>query len=85
MIKSDMIRKCGTYDVQNNRKQKGSKNRMVVSKEYNRLDNIVEDDNEEESYKDSEGVNRGDAAAASLLDILVDEEGNYSRYEGESE
>ena len=57
---------------------------MVVSRKYNRLDDIVEDDNEEESEKDGECVDRGDAAAAALLDLLVDEEGNYSRYEGES-
>ena len=58
---------------------------MVVSREYNRLDDIVEDDNEEESDKDVEGLDRGDAAAAALLDLLVDEEGNHSSYEGESE
>ena len=85
MIKHNIIRKYGTDDVQNNRKQKGSKNRMVVSREYNRLDDIVEDDNEEKSEKDSEDVNRGDAAAAALLDLLVDEEVDYSSYEGESE
>ena len=59
MIKHDMIRKYGTDDVQNNRKQKGSKNRMVVSREYNRLDDIVETDNEEEGDKYCEGVDRG--------------------------
>ena len=85
MIKHDMIQKYGTDDVQNNRKQKGSKNRMVVSREYNRLDDIVEDDNEEESDKDGEGVESGDAAASALLDLLVDEEVDYSSYEGESE
>ena len=58
---------------------------MVLSKEYNQLDDIVEDDNEEESDKDGEGIDRGDAGAAALLDILVDEEGNYSSYEGEIE
>ena len=58
---------------------------MVVSREYNRLDDIVEDDNEEESDKDGEGVDRGDAAAAALIDLLVDEEVDYSSYEGESE
>ena len=85
MIKHDMIRKYGNDDVQNNRKQKSSKNRMVVSREYNRLDAIVEDDNEEESDEDGEGVDRGDSAAAALLDLLVDEEVDDSRYEGESE
>ena len=85
MIKHDMIRKYGNDDVQNNRKQKSSKKRMVVWREYNRFDDIVEDDNEEESDKDGEGFDRGDAAAAALLDLLVDEEGNYSSYEGESE
>ena len=85
MIKHDMIRKYVTDDVQNNRKQKGSKNRMVLSREHNRLDDIVEDDNEEESDKDGEGVDRGDAAAAALLDLLVDQEVDYSSYEGESE
>ena len=85
MIKHDMIRKYVTDNFQNNRKQKGSKNQMVISREYNRLDSIVEGDNEEESDKDGEGVDRGDAAAAALLDILVDEEENYSSYEGESE
>ena len=58
---------------------------MVVSREYNRLDDIVEDDNEYESDKDGEGINRGNAAADALLDLLVYEEGNYSSYEGESE
>ena len=57
MIKHNMIRKYGTDDVQNNRKQKGKKNRMVVSREYNRLDDIVEYDKEEESDKEGEGVN----------------------------
>ena len=33
MIKHDMIQKYGIDDVQNNRKQKGSKKRMVVSRE----------------------------------------------------
>ena len=85
MITHDMIRKYGTDYVQNNQKQKGSKNRMVVSREYNRLDDIVKDENEEESDKDGEGVDRGDAAAATLLDLLVDEDVDYSSYEGESE
>ena len=76
MIKHDMIQKYGTDNVQNNRKQKGSKNRMVVSREYNWLDDIVEDDNEEESDKDGEGINRGNAAADALLDLLVYEEVN---------
>ena len=58
---------------------------MVVSREYNRLDDIIEDDNEEESDKYGEGVDRGDAADAALLDLLVDEEVDYSSYEGESE
>ena len=58
---------------------------MVVWREYNRFDDIVEDGNEEESDKDGEGVDRGDAAAAALLDILVDKERSYSSYEGESE
>ena len=58
---------------------------MVVPREYNRLDDIVEDENEEESDKDGKGVDRGDDAAADLLDLLVDEEVNYSSYEGESE
>ena len=44
---------------------------MVVLREYNRLDDIVEYDNEEESDKYGEGVNRGDAAAAVLLDMLI--------------
>ena len=47
MIKHDMILNYGTDFVQNNWKQKGSKNRSVVSREYNWLDDIVEDDNEE--------------------------------------
>ena len=59
MIKHDIIRNYGTGDVQNNQKQKVSKNRMVVSREYNRLDDIVEDDNEEDSDKYCEGVDRG--------------------------
>ena len=58
---------------------------MVVLREYNRLDYIVEDDNEEESDKDGECVDGGDAAADALLDLLVDKERNYSSYEGESE
>ena len=85
MIKHDMIQKYGTGDVQNNQNQKGSKNLMVVSREYHRLDNIVEDDNEEDDDKDGEGVNLGDAAAAALLDMLVDKEVDDSIYEGESE
>ena len=85
MVKHDMNRKHGTDDVQKNRKQKGSKNQMLVSRKYNRLDDIVEYYNEEESNKDGEGVDRGDAASASLLDLLVDEEGNYSSYQGKSE
>ena len=85
MIKHDMIQKYGTDDVQNNRKQKGSKNRMVVSREYNRIYEIVEDDNEEESDKDGEGVDRGDAAAAALLGLMVHKEVDYSSYEGKSE
>ena len=85
MIKHDIIRKYRTDNVHNNRKQKGNKNRMVVSREYNRLDDIVEDENEEESDKDGEGVDRGDAAAATLLDMLVDEKGNYSSYEDKSD
>ena len=56
----------------------------MVSREYKRLDDIVEDDNDEESDKDGEDVDRGDAAAAALLDLLVYEEGKYSSYEGES-
>ena len=35
-----------------------------------------EDDNEEKSDKDGEGVDRGDAAAVALLELLVDKEGN---------
>ena len=58
---------------------------MMVPREYNRLDDIVEDENEEESDKYGEGFDRGDAAAAALLDLLVDNEGNYSSYDGESE
>ena len=58
---------------------------MLVSREYNRLDDIVEDDNKEKSDKDCEGVNSGDTAAATLLDLLVDKEGNYSSSEGKSE
>ena len=58
---------------------------MVVSREYNLLDDIIEDDNEEESDKDGEGVESGDAAAVALLDLLVDEEVDYSSYEGKSE
>ena len=58
---------------------------MVVSREYNRLDDILEDDNEEESEKDGECFHRGDAAAADLIYLLVDKEVNYSSYEGESE
>ena len=73
MIKHDMIPKYGNDDVQNNQKQKGIKNRMVVSREYNWFDDIVEDDNEGESDKDGEGVDRGDAAAVALFDLLADE------------
>ena len=40
MITHDMIRNCGTDDVQNNCRKKGIKNRMVVLREYNRLDDI---------------------------------------------
>ena len=82
MIKHDMIRKYRTYDVQNNRKQKGSKNRMVVSREYRRLDDIVEYDNEVESDKDGEGVDCGDSADVARLDLLVEKEVDYSIYEG---
>ena len=63
MIKHDIIRNYGTDNVHNNRQKKGSKNQTVVSREYNRLDDIVEDENEEESDKDGKGVDRGDAAA----------------------
>ena len=49
---------------------------MLVSRECNRLDDILEYENEEDSDKDGEGVDRGDAAAAALIDLLVDEEGN---------
>ena len=75
MINHDMIRKYGIDNVQNNRKKKESKNRTVVSREYSRLDDIVEDENEEESEKDGKGVARGDAAAA-LIDLMLDKEGN---------
>ena len=40
---------------------------------------------EEQSDKDGEGVDCGDADSAALLDLLVDEEGNYSSYEGTRE
>ena len=39
--------------------------------EYNRLDDIVEDDNEEESDKGGKGVDRGDAAAAALITVAM--------------